>query len=178
MRKDVTTRYRTRGRQIRQTFFKPLMYGATDDLPDGFRRRRSSKHSSSSWVGLNLRSVIFSRCSQHTSQCDPYLVRHQDGDVLSVAKHPSSAAVLGNVSEARTNTYELFSDFCETRQELIQFLRPRSARSRRSSGGLAYLLSFAQLATTRKVGTEESHHAIDDQQLVRAIIDESVKGES
>jgi hypothetical protein len=75
-----------------------------------------------------------------------------------------------------TNTHELFGNLRETGQELIQFLRPRSATRRGDVRGLAYLLSFAQLASTREVGTEESHHAIDDQQLVRSIIDESVSG--
>lgn len=36
-----------------------------------------------------------------------------------------------------------------------------------------YLLPFTQLSTTSVVGTEQIHHTIDDQQLVRAIIHES-----
>jgi hypothetical protein len=91
-------------------------------------------------------------------------------------EHPSSALIPEKqcLMSGWTDTHELFGNLRETGQELIQFLRPRSAERKRDVRGRAYLLPFAQFATTRKVGTEESHHAIDDQQLVRAVIDESV----
>lgn len=92
-------------------------------------------------------------------------------------RHRPSISILrkaGQEMDVGCDTHELLGDFGETGKELIQFLeRLRLVTGRSVLGRQTHLLSFAQFATTREVCTEQSHHAIDNQQLVRAIINET-----